>query len=378
MIKPHGGKLVNRILTKRSADEFSQTQKIVINEETIKDVKNIARGVYSPLEGFLCRDDFENVLENTKLTNGVTWPIPIVLDVDKRTREKFKAGEYILLVDKDLNPIAILEIEDIYGYNKGEFAEKVFCTKDKTHTGVDNVFCMGDFLLGGKIDLIDNSKKHFPQFNMEPKETRSLFKEKGWKTTVAFQTRNPPHRGHEYLQKCGLEIADGLFINPVIGRKKAGDFRDEIIMKSYVELIKKYYPKDRAVLGILPMQMRYAGPREAIFHAIIRKNFGCTHFIIGRDHAGVGNFYGPYDAHKIFDKFDDLEITPLKFDNAFYCKRCNSVATIKTCLHDEKHRINPSGTLIRSMIKEGKIIPKEIMRPEVSKILLSLKNPYVG
>ena len=377
MIRPHGGKLVNRIFRNVNIEGFSEDQKIVLSEGIVDDVKNIARGVYSPLEGFLCKDDFENVLKDMKLTTDVTWPIPIVLDVDKHMEKDFKEGDDILLLDSSLRPVGVLHLEDIYSYDKAIFAKSVFGTLDKSHVGVNKVFQMGDVLLGGKISVVNNSKGPFSDYILEPRETRALFRKKGWKTIAAFQTRNPPHRGHEYIQKCSLEIVDGLFINPVVGRKKPGDFTDKIILKSYKKLIENYYPKERVILGALPMQMRYAGPKEAIFHAIIRKNFGCTHFIVGRDHAGVGNFYDPYDAHKIFDKFSDLDIVPLKFDNAYYCKKCKSITTIKTCVHEPIHRIYPSGTFIRKLISERKPIPQEIMRPEVSRILLIEKDIYV-
>ena len=378
----HGGKLVNRIFDegKRAQvlEECRNSPSIVLDEEDIKDIKNIARGVYSPIEGFLCKIDFESVVQSMRLEDGTIWPIPIVLDVAKEKAGNYKEGSRILLVDNNSNPIAMLELRQKFDFDKNTFARNVFGTTDQAHPGVKSVYALGDILLGGKIDLIDNAKDPFYNRNLDPKETRFLFKERGWKSVVGFQTRNAPHLGHEYLQRSGLEVTDGLFINPVIGRKKPGDFKDEVILRAYEILIDNYYPKDRVVLSILPMRMRYAGPREAVFHAIVRKNFGCTHFIVGRDHAGVGNFYGPYDAQNIFDEVEkELGIKALRFENAFYCRKCRSMATSKTCRHDGLYRINPSGTQIREVILNGKELEENFMRPEVLKFLKETPNPYI-
>ena len=378
----HGGNLVNRVLTgKEKAQAIEESRgfpRLTIDDEHIKDIKNIARGVYSPLEGFLCRSDFESVVKDMRLEDGVIWPIPIVLDIAKEKSDAYKEGSKILLIDKDSNPIAILELEEKFGFDKEHYAKNVFRTTDENHPGVKALYSMGDCLLGGKINLIEDSKEPFYSRNLEPKETRFLFKEKGWKSVVAFQTRNAPHLGHEYLQRCGLEVTDGLFINPVIGRKKPGDFRDPVILEAYEILMDKYYPKERVVLSILPMQMRYAGPREAVFHAIIRKNFGCTHFIVGRDHAGVGKYYGTYDAQNIFDEIEEeLGIEALRFENSFYCKACRSMATPKTCGHNGSSRINLSGTKIREAILKGTELDANFMRPEVLEFLKKVKNPYV-
>jgi len=381
MIEPHGGKLINRVLNEAARESALKGAKslpgVEISNELVKDCKNLARGVYSPLEGFMHEEDFHSVLDNMQLTSGVAWPIPIVLDVPKKKADEFNEGEKIALFDSEKNPVTIMHLEQKYSFSKDEYAEKVYGTKDMEHPGVKKVYEMHDILLAGKLSLIDNTKKTFYDFNLDPTETRILFKELGYNTVVGFQTRNPPHRAHEYLQKSALEIADAIFINPIIGQKKKGDFRDEIILKAYAETIKDYFPAKRVVLSILPARMRYAGPREAVFHAIIRKNFGCSHFVVGRDHAGVGNYYGSYDAQKIFDEVKDLGIVPLKFEHAFYCKKCGTMATSKTCAHSTDDRTNPSGTLIRELVKEKKPVPVEIMRPEVSKILTEAENPFV-
>jgi len=370
MPQPHGGKLIQRIRKNKNVEGL---EKLYVSNDIAKDIENIAHGVFSPLEGFLCRDDFEHVLFHKRLSNDIPWTIPILLDVKEK---KYKEGDEILLENEN-GMQATLEIEEIYGYSKKEFAQEVFHTTDTAHPGVEKVYGMGDFLLGGKITLVRQGNNPFERYTLSPMETRVLFKEKGWRDIVAFQTRNPPHIGHEYVQKTALTFVDGIFINPIIGRKKKGDFTDEVILKSYQALMNHYYLKDRAVLAVLQTEMRYAGPREAIFHAIMRKNFGCTHFIVGRDHAGVGNYYGPYEAHEIFDEFPDLGITPLFFRSFFYCKKCGSVVNEKICPHGKEYHINFSGTEIRKLLAEGKKPPSRVMREEVAEIIIKSKKPFV-
>jgi sulfate adenylyltransferase len=381
MISPHGGKLINRVLKGKEKEKAllkaKKLFKIKVDLELIRDIENIAKGVFSPLEGFLCEEDFYNVINHMRLSNDLPWTIPIVLDVPRQVANKLKEGQEISLINEKNEPVAIFHLEEKYTYNKEEYAKKVFQTIDLKHPGVAKIREMGEILLGGKIDLIKETSSPFDKYNLSPLETRVLFKEKGWKTIVGFQTRNTPHIGHEYVQKTALTFADGIFVNPVIGKKKKGDFKDEVILKSYDELIKHYYLKERAVMAILLTEMRYAGPKEAIFHAIIRKNFGCTHFIVGRDHAGVGNFYPPYAAQDIFSEFPDLGIVPLFFKSFYFCKKCNSVVNEKICPHPSSDHINFSGTKIREMIKKGKIPPPELMRPEVARIIMSYKNPFV-
>jgi sulfate adenylyltransferase len=372
--KPHGGKLINRVVGRDRLEEAKRLPQIALTKELAKEAQNIAYGVFSPLEGFLTKADYVSVLNERRLTTGVPWTIPIVLDISPDSH--LKEGSDVVLVDEG-KLIAIMHIEDIYQYDKKELAQKVFNTTDIAHPGVAKVYGMKEFFIGGKIDLIDKPQMPFAEYYLEPKATRLLFEEKGWKTVVAFQTRNIPHVGHEYLQKTALTFTDGLFINPVIGRKKQGDFKDELILKTYQALIYNYYPQDRVFMSILPMEMRYAGPREAIFHAIIRKNFGCTHFIVGRDHAGVGNYYPPYAAQEVFSEFPDLGITPLFFKSFFYCKKCRSVANEKTCPHSNQEHMEFSGTKIREMLFRKEVPPEELVRPEVSRIILGWENPYV-
>ena len=286
------------------------------------------------------------------------------------------AGDRVVLSFQG-RPLAAMDLEELYSYDRRAYAESVYGTLDPSHPGVTKVSALGDTLLGGKIGLATELPSPFPNYTLWPIETRVLFKEKGWRTVVAFQTRNPPHLGHEYVQKTALTFTDGLFINPIIGKKKQGDFTDEVIINTYQELIDHYYLRDRAVMGILQAEMRYAGPREAILHAIMRKNFGCTHFIVGRDHAGVGNFYHPYAAQEIFEEFPDLGIVPLFFKSFFYCKRCRSIANEKTCPHGGDDIVNFSGSKIRERLSQGRPPGDDLMRPEVSEIILSSPQPFV-
>lgn len=349
-------------------------EKLILDDEQIKDVRNIANGVYSPLVGFLKKKDFQSVISDMRLGNGSVWSIPIVLDIDD-----YKKTEEIILTDRKNKPIAFLKNIEIYEYDKNDFAENIFGTLDKQHPGVKEIYEMGDYLVGGDIKLIkDSGRDPFPEYNLTPEETKKIFQNKGWKKVVAFQTRNVPHRAHEFLQKSALEQVDGLFIQPVIGRKKPGDFKDELILKAYEIILEKHYPQNKTHLGILPLKMRYAGPREAIFHAIIRKNFGCTHIIIGRDHAGVGNYYGSYDAQKIFDKFSEKElgIKPIKCENVVYCNTCGDLVFENNCQHlDDKEFL--SGTKMREMIKKKQSLPEKFIRPEISELLINHPNPFV-
>ena len=380
MIPPHGGKLVERVLEGEcKKDVLAASQhflRLTISDESVSDVENIARGVFSPLEGFMGKDDLRNVLNGMRLPNDLPWTIPIVLDVDKREADRLKEGQDVLLASESGRPVAVLHLKEKFQYDKEELAEKVFLTTDRAHPGVAKVAAMKDVLLAGPLDLLEVLPTPFDRYKLSPKETRILFREKGWKKIVAFQTRNTPHIGHEYVQKTALTFTDGIFVNPVIGRKKKGDFKDEVILASYDELIKHYYLKERAVMAILQMEMRYAGPREAIHHAIVRKNFGCTHIIIGRDHAGVGTYYHPYAAQDIFDEFPDLGIAPLFFRAFYFCKKCQSVVNEKICPHPQSEHIQFSGTKIRDLLVKGQIPPPELMRPEVAKVIMQFENPF--
>ena len=377
MIAPHGGKLIERIdFSEKAREGAMELPRLSVTLDEARDLGNIAHGVFSPLEGYMTREDFENVLKEGRLANDLPWTIPIVKDVNEEDVDMLLKEDEVALFYGDL-PIAILKVEEIYPYDKKEYAVKVFGTKSIEHPGVANLMKKKEHLVGGKITLVSDPPTNFPRYKLWPRETRVLFKEKGWKSVVGFQTRNAPHVGHEYVQKTALTFVDGLFINPLIGKKKKGDFRDEVIIAAYETLFEHYYPKDTATLGILETEMRYAGPKEAIFHAIMRKNFGCTHFIVGRDHAGIGNFYGPYDAQEIFYDYPDLGITPLFFRSFFYCKKCGTVVNEKICPHGPEYHVNFSGTRIREMLLKGERPPELMMRPEVADVILQFKNPFV-
>jgi len=339
---------------------------MIINLEQIKDVKNIAYGAYAPLKGFLREHEFKSVVSEMKL-DGKVWPIPIVLDTD----DKSLKGDLVLL-DANEKPIAKLKNAETYSYDKEFMAKNVFNTLDRNHPGVDNIFKMKNYLIGGEIELLDISKDYFPEFNFTPEQTKQEFKKRGWNTIVAFQTRNVPHRGHEFLQKEALKEADGLFVQPVIGEKKIGDFKDEYILISYEVLINKHYPKDKVFLGILPLKMRYAGPREAVFHALIRKNFGCTHFIVGRDHAGVGDYYPPFAAQEIFNGLD-LGIKILKYPEVVYCDKRNKHFFI----NEAPDGLSFSGTKLREAIKNKETPEEYIIRPAVFSFLANSENALV-
>jgi len=378
MIAPHGGRLIERIAGKKEKEDLLSLRgkypEIEISRELAFEVENIATGLFSPLEGFLGKEDFLSVLKRGRLASDIPWTIPIVLDVDKDKSREIGEGLFLIYEGR---PIAWMEVQEKYTYDKEEMAYRVYGTLSEEHPGVVKVKNMKDILLGGKITLLDHVPSPFPKYKLTPKETRVLFEAKGWRRVVGFQTRNVPHLGHEYVQKTALTFVDGLFINPVIGKKKNGDFRDEVIIKAYETLFKYYYLPETATMAILQMEMRYAGPREAIHHAIIRKNYGCTHFIVGRDHAGVGNFYPPYAAQEIFDDYPDLGIIPLFFRSFFYCKKCGGVVNEKICPHEEEYRISFSGTKIRALLMEGKIPPAELMRPEVAKVITEFGDPFV-
>ena len=380
MIQPHGGTLINKELPKiekeRILEQVDEFEKIQVDSETWKVIKNIVFGVFSPLEGFMNENDTLHVLDHMYLESNIAWPFPIVLDVSEEKANKISVDDGVIITDFSNTPIALMNVNDIYSYDKKYFVEQVYGTLDMHHPGIEQVFNQKEKLIGGEIFLINELPPTFPELDLKPLETRVLFKEKKWDRVVAFQTRNPPHLGHEYVQKAGLTYVDGLFINPVIGKKKEGDFLDEIIIETYKVLIKEYYPKDRVVLSTFETEMKYAGPKEAIFHAIARKNFGCDHIIIGRDHAGVGKFYGPYDAHKIFEQFPDLGIEPIFFRSFSRCKKCDAVVNDKICPHPPENHIFFSGTDIRDILLSGKEPTPDIMRPEVSKIILKYQNPF--
>lgn len=377
LIPPHGGKLISAEVEGHEREELEERlpkikAAIKLDERQISDLELISIGAFSPLEGFMNRADYENVLQNMRLASGLPFSIPITLAIYKENSNALIEGQDILLEDGKGKTLGILHLQEKYHQDKEKEAQLVYQTTDTAHPGVKYIQETGDILLGGKISLMERSPVSFSQYALDPKESRKLFKDKGWKRVVGFQTRNPVHRAHEYIQKCALEVVDGLLLHPIVGATKDDDIPAEVRMKCYQVLLENYYPKDRVVLGVLPAAMRYAGPREAIFHAIVRKNYGCTHFIVGRDHAGVGDYYGSFDAHYIFDEFEpaELGITLLFFDYTFYCKHCGGMASYKTCPHDSNEHVSLSGTKVRKMLKAGKLPPEEFSRPEVAQILI--------
>jgi len=368
--RPYGGKLSNRT-SKRSVGEFEDSKKITIDAKTASDLELIATGAYSPLEGFMAKEDYEGVVESMHLANGLVWSIPITLGVSEEDAKEINEGDEVLLEGENVS--GIINVEEKFRYDRKKEALKVFKTVDTSHAGVKYLFENGkDILLGGKIEMLSRKKlPSFEKYHFAPSETREIFRSRGWKTVIGFQTRNPIHRAHEHIQKCTLEMVDGLFIHPLVGFTKDDDIPADVRMRCYEALLENYYPKDRVFLGIFPAAMRYAGPREAVFHAIVRKNYGCTHFIVGRDHAGVGNFYGPFEAQELLKEIgeEELGVRFIFFDTIFYCKKCDSMASNKTCPHDEKERIILSGTQVRKMLADCTPLPKEFTRPEVAAVL---------
>ncbi|AGB42213.1 ATP sulfurylase [Halobacteroides halobius DSM 5150] len=376
LIEPHGGQLVNRIVPEDKQAQLlaaaENMPQINLSNRELTEVENIATGLYSPLTGFMNQKDYQHVIEDMQLANGLPWTIPVVLGVSEAQAKSLTIGQDIALTAGQ-EVYAILHLEDKYKYDKKQEAKLVYQTTEKEHPGVKKLYQRDNILLGGKISLLKKIDHHrFRHYRLEPSGVREMIKEKGWERVVGFQTRNPIHRAHEYIQKCALEICDGLLLTPLVGETKSSDVPVEYRIESYEVVMDKIYPQDRMALTVFPAPMRYAGPREAIFHALCRKNLGCTHFIVGRDHAGVGDYYGTYEAQELFDQFDSdkLGIAPLCFDYSFYCKECNSMATKKTCPHDSDFHISLSGTKVRGMLRAGKKPPKELTRPEVAEVLV--------
>jgi sulfate adenylyltransferase len=377
LIAPHGGHLVNRIAPPAEKQEFleqaGRLPRVQLDERATSDLVMIAIGGFSPLHGFMEQPDYESVVEDMRLTNGLPWSIPVTLSVSEGVAEPLHEGSWIRLDDPAGKFIGVLELAQKYRYNKAHEAVNVYGTDDHNHPGVKVVYEQGTINLAGPIWLLQREPHpQFPKYQIDPAWSRKLFKEKGWSTVVGFQTRNPIHRAHEYIQKCALEVVDGLFLHPLVGATKSDDIPADVRMRCYEIMLDKYFPQDRVILAINPSAMRYAGPREAIFHALIRKNYGCTHFIVGRDHAGVGDYYGTYDAQHIFDEFEpqELGIVPMKFEHAFYCTRTQQMATTKTSPSSPAERIHLSGTKVRSLLRHGQLPPPEFSRPEVAAELI--------
>ncbi|MCK4413107.1 MAG: sulfate adenylyltransferase [Candidatus Eisenbacteria sp.] len=377
LINPHGGRLVERLASAAEAEALAEQAKslprVTLNPRELADIEMITVGAMSPLEGFMTHADYTGVVEQRHLAKGLAWTIPITLSITAKAAETIREGNRVTLCDENDTPLAVMDVESKFEPDKLREADRILRTTDEAHPGVQYLKSIGETYLGGPITALRKPiHQDFNRYRLDPKETRVLFKAKGWKTATAFQTRNPIHRAHEYLQKCALEMVDGILIHPLMGATKSDDIPGDVRMECYEVLLENYYPKDRVALSIFPAAMRYAGPNEAIWHAIVRKNYGCTHLIIGRDHAGVGSYYGTYDAQDIFKEFgdDELEITPMMFEHAFYCTKCGNMGSVKTCPHGKEDRVFLSGTKVREMLGRGETPPPEFTRPEVAEVLL--------
>jgi sulfate adenylyltransferase len=384
LIAPHGGELVLNMASEAERVDLQERArglpKVTVGSRQLADLEMLAIGAYSPLSGFMKRADYLGAVNDMHLENGLPWSVPITLSVTSEQAAGLKEGSQVALVNEQGTLQAVMLLEEKYGYDKQHEASKVYRTTEEAHPGVKVFYQQGDVLLGGHVRVVALPKQAFAKYRFTPAQSRQQFTEKGWRRVVGFQTRNPVHRAHEYIQKCALETVDGLYLHPLVGDTKGDDIPADVRMRCYEVLLENYYPEDRVVLGVLPAAMRYAGPREAIFHALMRKNYGCSHFIVGRDHAGVGNYYGTYDAHHIFAEFDaaKLGITPMFFDHTFFCRACDSMASSKTCPHDNDQHVTLSGTKVRQMLQAGEIPPREFSRPEVAKVLIEAMRQAVA
>ena len=376
-IAPHGGTLINRLVApeQRSAllVQAENLPRLTLDARQISDLELIAIGAVSPLTGFMGKADYESVVHKMRLANGMAWSIPVTLAVTPEQAAPLTPGSKAALTDDQGTLLAVLTVSETFGYDKETEAQNVYRTTDGAHPGVAALYAQPDTLVGGTVEVLALPQHtDFPEYYLTPAQSRAYFAEKGWRSVVGFQTRNPVHRAHEYLQKVALEMVDGLLLHPLVGQTKGDDIPADVRMQCYRVLLDNYYPLDRTLLSVNPAAMRYAGPREAIFHALIRKNYGCTHFIVGRDHAGVGNYYGTYDAQQIFDEFtpEEIGIVPLKFEHTFWCNKCEGMASQKTCPHTPADRVSLSGTKVREMLKAGEVPPMEFTRPEVAQVLI--------
>jgi sulfate adenylyltransferase len=363
---PHGGALVDR--TGEAPQDLGRLERLHLSERALADLDMLASGALSPLEGFMGSRDYHGVLQEMRLASGLPWALPVCLDAERPPR-----GDRVALVDSGGRPRAVLEVDEVFAYDKQEEAQQCFGTTDSAHPGVARLYFQRPLYLSGRVTVFDRPRARFSELALDPVDTRRSFVERGWRRVVGFQTRNPIHRGHEYLTKGALEMADGLLLHPLVGETKSDDIPAETRVDCYRVLVERYYPSDRVLLATFPAAMRYAGPREAVWHAICRKNYGCSHFIVGRDHAGVGPYYGPYDAHRIFDSFGEgeLGIEPIMFEHAFWCHACEQMATAKTCPHGVDDRVQLSGTRVRELLARGERPPAEFSRPEVADMLIA-------
>lgn len=376
LIAPHGGELINRLASAQEKEDFlakaDSLPRVKLDERATSDLVMIAIGGFSPINGFMGQNDYLGVVKEMRLANNLPWSVPVTLSVTSAVAEPLEIGSLVRLDDLEGKFIGVLQLTEKYTYDKELEAENVYRTSENKHPGVKVVYEQGEINLAGPVWLLERAAHpQFPKYQIDPAASRAMFQEKGWKTIVGFQTRNPIHRAHEYIIKCALEIVDGLFLHPLVGATKSDDIPADVRMRCYEIMLENYFPQDRVVLAINPSAMRYAGPREAIFHALIRKNYGCTHFIVGRDHAGVGDYYGTYDAQEIFGEFtpEELGIMPLKFEHAFYCTLTEQMATAKTSPATKDERIHLSGTKVRAMLREGKTPPPQFSRPKVAEEL---------
>ncbi|MBM4142136.1 MAG: sulfate adenylyltransferase [Lentisphaerae bacterium] len=379
LVRPHGGILKPLLLTGEALDEAraraASLPVVHMSSRETSDLIMLAVGAFSPLDGFMRRDDYRGVVRDMHMSDRTLWPVPITLS-PKPGDPDVQEGDQVALMDEESGELmGTLRIEEKYGYDKRAEARGVFGTEDEAHPGVAKVYAQGEVLLGGPVRVFSELRypETYGEYYARPADTRRVFAEKGWKTVAAFQTRNPIHRSHEYCTKIALEICDGILIHPIVGKLKGDDIPADVRMDCYRALLDKYYPRDRVVCRVYPMEMRYGGPREAVLHAIFRQNYGCSHLIVGRDHAGVGKYYGPFDAQNIFDRIpaDELEIRPLKIDWTFWCRACEGMASTKTCPHAKEERVLISGTELRAMLDEGRRPPHEFTRPEVADILMA-------